>query len=35
MESDVAIYLAKASESHITAESEFINSRDNSCANRC
>src|ERR671936_191051 len=35
MEDDIAIYLAKASESLQTAESEFANSRYNSCANRC
>jgi uncharacterized protein (UPF0332 family) len=35
MESDAEIYLAKAAESLLTAESEFINSRYNSCANRC
>ncbi len=35
MDDDVAIYLAKAAESLVSAESEFINSRYNSCANRC
>jgi uncharacterized protein (UPF0332 family) len=35
MERDVAGYLSKASESLTTAESEFINRRYNSCANRC
>lgn len=35
MERDVAIYLGKASESLLTAESAFDNGRYNSCANRC
>lgn len=35
MDDEVAIYLAKAKESLTTAESEFINARYNSCANRC
>jgi uncharacterized protein (UPF0332 family) len=35
MEDDITIYLAKASESLLTAESEFVNGRYNSCANRC
>jgi uncharacterized protein (UPF0332 family) len=35
MEQDITIYLAKAAESLLTAESEFINGRYNSCANRC
>ena len=35
MDDDVAIYLAKATESLLTAESEFVNGRYNSCANRC
>jgi uncharacterized protein (UPF0332 family) len=35
MEQDRAIYLTKSMESLLTAESEFINSRYNSCANRC
>ena len=35
MEQDIAIYLAKATESLLTAESEFVNGRYNSCANRC
>ena len=35
MEQDIAIYLTKAIESLLTAETEFINSRYNSCANRC
>jgi uncharacterized protein (UPF0332 family) len=35
MEQDTAIYLIKAMESLLTAESEFINGRYNSCANRC
>jgi uncharacterized protein (UPF0332 family) len=29
------IYLAKATESLLTAESEYVNGRYNSCANRC
>lgn len=35
MDDDIAIYLAKAAESLVSAESEFINGRYNSCANRC
>ena len=35
MEDDITTYLAKASESLLTAESEFENGRYNSCANRC
>src|SRR5262249_48725798 len=35
MEQDTTIYLAKAAESLLTAESEFANGRYNSCANRC
>ena len=35
MEDDIATYLAKASESLLTAESEFDSGRYNSCANRC
>ena len=35
MEQDIAIYLTKAMESLLTAETEFINGRYNSCANRC
>jgi len=35
MEQDRAIYLTKAIESLLTAESEFVNGRYNSCANRC
>src|SRR5215216_1919439 len=35
MDQDITIYLAKADESLRTAESEFANSRYNSCANRC
>src|SRR5215475_11289319 len=35
MEDDITIYLAKASESMLTAKSEFVNGRYNSCANRC
>src|SRR5688572_13297944 len=35
MEDDITIYLAKATESLQTAESEFANGRYNSCANRC
>lgn len=35
MDEDVAIYLAKASESLLTAESELVNGRYNSRANRC
>ena len=35
MEQDITIYLAKATESLLTAESEFANGRYHSCANRC
>ena len=35
MEQDIAIYLTKAMESLLTAETESINARYNSCANRC
>ena len=35
MEQDITIYLVKATESLLTAESEFVNGRYNSCANRC
>ena len=35
MDGDAAIYLAKAAESLLTAESEFASGRYNSCANRC
>ncbi len=35
METEVSIYLAKAAESLLSAESEFSNGRYNSCANRC
>jgi uncharacterized protein (UPF0332 family) len=35
METNIAIYLAKATESLLTAENEFNNGRYNSCANRC
>jgi uncharacterized protein (UPF0332 family) len=35
MEQDITIYLAKATESVLTAESEFVNGRYNSSANRC
>ena len=35
MEHDIAIYLTKAVESLLTAETESINGRYNSCANRC
>ena len=35
MEHDITIYLAKATESLQSAESEFVNGRYNSCANRC
>jgi uncharacterized protein (UPF0332 family) len=35
MEQDIAIYVAKATESLLTAESEFVNGHYNSCANRC
>jgi uncharacterized protein (UPF0332 family) len=35
MEHDITIYQAKATESLLTAESEYVNGRYNSCANRC
>jgi uncharacterized protein (UPF0332 family) len=35
MDSDISVYLTKAFESLQTAESEFVNRRYNSCANRC
>ena len=35
MEHDIKVYFAKATESLLTAESEFVNGRYNSCANRC
>ena len=35
MEDEVSLYLGKAAESLLTAESEFVNGRYNSCANRC
>src|ERR671915_1776738 len=35
MEQTITIYLAKAHESLLTAESEFVNGRYNSCASRC
>jgi uncharacterized protein (UPF0332 family) len=35
MEHDITIYLTKAMESLLTAESVFVNGRYNSCANRC
>jgi uncharacterized protein (UPF0332 family) len=35
MERDAEIYLAKAAESLLSAESDFAGSRYNSCANRC
>ena len=35
MEHDITIYLTKATESLLTAESEYVNGRYNSCANRC
>jgi uncharacterized protein (UPF0332 family) len=35
MKQDTVIYLTKAIESLLTAETEFINGRYNSCANRC
>ena len=35
MEHDITIYLAKSTESLLTAESEYVNGRYNSCANRC
>jgi uncharacterized protein (UPF0332 family) len=35
MEETITIYLAKAIESLLSAESEFVNGRYNSCANRC
>jgi uncharacterized protein (UPF0332 family) len=35
MEHDITIYSAKTTESLLTAESEYVNGRYNSCANRC
>lgn len=35
MDDDATIYLAKAAESLLTAESELAHGRYNSCANRC
>ena len=35
MEHDITIYSAKATESLLTAESEYVNGRYNSCASRC
>jgi uncharacterized protein (UPF0332 family) len=35
MQHETVIYLTKAIESLLTAETEFINGRYNSCANRC
>jgi uncharacterized protein (UPF0332 family) len=35
MEHDITVYSAKATESLLTAESEYVNGRYNSCANRC
>ena len=35
MEHDITIYQAKVTESLLTAESEYVNGRYNSCANRC
>jgi uncharacterized protein (UPF0332 family) len=35
MGDEIAAYLATASESLLTAESEFASGRNNSCANRC
>jgi uncharacterized protein (UPF0332 family) len=35
MEHDITIYSTKATESLLTAESEYVNGRYNSCANRC
>jgi len=35
MEHDITIYSAKATESLLAAESEYVNGRYNSCANRC
>jgi uncharacterized protein (UPF0332 family) len=35
MEPDISIYVAKAAESLLSAESECSNGRYNSCANRC
>jgi uncharacterized protein (UPF0332 family) len=35
MEHDITIYSAKATECLLTAESEYVNGRYNSCANRC
>lgn len=35
MEQTITVYLAKAAESLMSAESEYVNGRYNSCANRC
>ena len=35
MEQEITIYVAKATESLLTAESKFANGRYNSCAKRC
>jgi uncharacterized protein (UPF0332 family) len=35
MDSDAVLFLAKAAENLLAAESEFVNGRYNSCANRC
>ncbi|HEX5497925.1 MAG TPA: HEPN domain-containing protein [Thermomicrobiales bacterium] len=35
MNQDAIVFLAKASENLLAAESEFVNGRYNSCANRC
>ena len=35
MEKDITIYSAKAMESLLTTESEYVNGRYNSCASRC
>jgi uncharacterized protein (UPF0332 family) len=35
MEQTITIYLTKVTESLLSAESEFVNGRYNSCANRC
>lgn len=35
MDANVVLYLAKSAESLLTAESEFINGRYKSCADRC
>ena len=35
MDGDIRVYLSKAHESLLTAESEFANGRYNSCASRC